>query len=217
MPLVEAPTAPPDRVVLENIRWSTYLALLEDIQPSRGKRLIFDRGTLEIVTTSPFHEKINALVRRFIEIMSLELGIEIASLGKTTWKCEDLQRGFEPDECYYVQSEPLVRGRDDIDLLSDPPSDLVLEVDVSRRSIRRQALYAAFGIREAWRFDGERMHFCELSADRDPAGVETERSVAFPFLAPSDLDRFLAMRATMGENRLVEAFRDWVRETRTKR
>ncbi|MBI4606115.1 MAG: Uma2 family endonuclease [Planctomycetes bacterium] len=217
MPLVETPKALQDQiVVLENIRWSTYVALLEDIQPGRGKRLIYDRGTLEIVVTSPLHERVKTIVGRFLEVMTLELGIDIASLGQTTWKRKDLQRGFEPDECYYVQSEPLVRGRDDIDLARDPPPDIVIEVDISRSSRRRHGVYAAFGIPEAWRFDGERLRFYELRAGRDPAGVEIERSLAFPFLARGDLDRFLALRATMSETRLVEAFRDWAREALRK-
>ena len=214
MTLVETPRAHPDSVVvLRNIRWSTYLSLLDDIQPGRGKQLFYDRGTLEIVATSPFHERTGKLLGRLLEVMTLELGIEIASFGRTTWKREDLQRGFEPDECYYVQSEPLVRGQDHIRLERDPPPDLVVEVDISGSSVARHALYAAFGIREAWRFDGEHVRFYELREGRDPAGVEVERSLAFPFLAPGNIDRFLALRASVSETRLVEAFRDWVRET----
>jgi Uma2 family endonuclease len=217
MPAVQTEKALPQRVVLHNVRWSTYESLLRDIQPGRALRLFFDRGTLEILMTSPLHERVKKLLARFLEALTLELGIDIASLGQTTWKREDLQRGFEPDECYYIQSEILVRGRDDIQLEHDPPPDLVIEVDISTSSIDKHALYAAFGIAEAWRFDGERLRFYELQKDRKPAGRELEHSIAFPFLQPADLDRFLAQRAALGETQLLDAFRDWVRKTLASR
>jgi hypothetical protein len=38
--------------------------------------------------------------------------------------------------------------------------------------------------------------------------------LSFPFLAPADQDRFLALRATQGENAIVVQFRAWVRQRR---
>jgi len=42
--------------------------------------------------------------------------------GSTTFKRADLARGFEPDECYYLQNAPAVRAKDQVDLSVDPPA-----------------------------------------------------------------------------------------------
>jgi Uma2 family endonuclease len=210
MTVLVAPPTGERRVVLENIRWATYEALLGDLGPHPGKRLVYDRGLLEIMTTSPFHEHIKTLLHDFVRIITLELGVAIFSLGQATWKRKDLERGFEPDGCYYLGNEAVPQATDEIDLDTAPPADLVVEVDISRSSVNRRALYAAFGIRELWLFDGERIRFYKLR--RDAKYVAIARSLAFPFLLSDDLDRFLAMRSTMDETRLMRAFRDWVRE-----
>ena len=42
-------------VLLHGVRWSTYVALLEDMG-DRHIRLTYDNGDLEIMTLSPRHE-----------------------------------------------------------------------------------------------------------------------------------------------------------------
>jgi len=103
------------RVVLSGITWSTYEAILADMD-NRPIHLTYDRGALEIMSPSEEHERVKKLIGRMIEAMTEELNIPIRSAGSTTFRREAKQRGLEPDECYYVASEPRVRGKDDFDL-----------------------------------------------------------------------------------------------------
>jgi len=80
--------------------------------------------------------------------------------------------------------------------------------------VNRLAIYAAFGIPEVWRFDGEKVRFYRLG--KENSYDETEKSHAFPFLSPSVLDRFISRRTTRGENRLMQEFRHWVRKNLLK-
>lgn len=57
--------------------------------------------------------------------------MEIRSLGSRTWNREDLARGLEPDQCYYIQNEVLVRKVEQIDLNQFPPPDLAIEIDIA--------------------------------------------------------------------------------------
>ena len=82
---------------------------------------------------------------RMIELVSLERKIEIEALGSTTFSRHDLAKGLEPDECYYIEHAADIRGKLEIDLSVDPPPDLAVEVDITRRSIRRQPIYQALG------------------------------------------------------------------------
>ena len=67
---------------------------------------------------------------------------------------EDLERGVEPDECFYLENEPKVRNKHVIDFQTDPPPDLVAEIDISRSSRRRLGVYGALGVPEVWCYNG---------------------------------------------------------------
>lgn len=202
---VSSPTE--DRIYLENIRWPTYLALLEDLGEHRG-RLTYDHGRLEIVSPSVKHERLKRLLGRLIEAFTEELGIKIASMSSTTLNREDLRRGVEADECYYVENEPAIRGREEIDLTRDPPPDLAIEIEVSSRILPRAPIYAAMGIPEVWRYDGTSLR-SRLGSDGQYH--ESSGSGVFPALPVAELAEFLSRRARTDETELVRSFRAWVR------
>jgi len=155
------------------------------------------------------HERLKTLIGRMIETMTLEWKIPISSGGATTMKSELKQRGLEPDECYYVANELRMRGKDDFDINVDPPPDLVVEVEITRSSLDRMDLYAAFGVPEVWRYDGTTLHVAELQADGTYAA--REQSLAFPFLPLAEISRFLHRRNHVDETSLIDSFREWVR------
>ena len=192
---------------LTGICWETYERLLHDLDESHI-RLTYDQGRLSIVSPSPRHEKIKSLIGRMVGVLSLELGIPISSFGSATWRRVDVGRAIEADECYYVQNEPLVRGKDDIDLNVDPPPDLVVEVDVTRFAVARLPEYAALGVQEVWIYRGG--GFAAMTLQQGQY-VPVDRSVAFPFLRPSELAGILNRRHAIGETTLMVQFRDWLR------
>ena len=122
---------------------------------------------------------------------------------------EAARRGLEPDECYYLQNEPCVRGKGDLDLGVDPPPDLVVEVDLSRSSLDKFAICQSLGIQEIWRFDGVELKVHVRSTQGEYCLAE--RSTAFPLLPLEGLREFLGRWNTAGENRLVREFAEWVR------
>lgn len=193
------------RVVLEPISWQTYVAILNDAENRRG-RITYDRGVLEIMAPSKLHEQVKGLIGRMVEVFTEELNIDMASAGSTTFKREDLDRGFEPDECYYIQHAPDVLGKDEIDLLLDPPPDLLIEVDISRSSLGKFGIYSALGVPEVWHYDGERLRFYVLAAD---AYVEVQESAVLPPLSASQLSQFLSRRLESSETTLIREFRQW--------
>ena len=201
--------APGQRFVLRTADWDSYRAFI-DLLGQSHVRLTYDRGNLELMTVSYLHEWLKKLLGRFIEILSEELNLHLRSVGSTTLDRAELDRGLEPDQCYYLENEPKVRGRDEIDLNVDPPPDLAVEIEVSRSVLNRLSVYAALRIPEVWRFDGETLHILRLTAAGDY--VEVNRSPHFPQLPPAELTAFLGRRHEMSETELVRSFRQWVRE-----
>lgn len=197
-----------NRFLLKNISWQTYEALLKDMESQPGIRLTYDRGKLEIMTPLDLHETYSRLIGRFVETLTEELNIEIRSLGSRTCKREDLTRGLEPDECYYIQNESVVRHLEQIDLNQSPPPDLVIEIDVTSSSINRLDLYAALGVPEVWRYDGSQLIIYQL---QNGEYLVCASSPTFPQLTSSEIIRFLELRKTTGETSLIRLFRSWVR------
>jgi Uma2 family endonuclease len=198
----------PDRVLLQNISWQTYQSLIRDFENQPAMRLTYDRGLLEIRMPLDPHETYKKLLGRLIEALTEELGIEIRSLGSRTCDRKDLERGLEPDQCYYIQNEAVVWDKAQIDLEQDPPPDLAIEIDITSSSIDRLAIYAALGVPEVWRYDGQSLTLYHLERQQYQP---YEFSLAFPSLASTDIERFLTLRASTKENALMRLFRDWVR------
>ena len=97
--------------------------------------------------------------------MTEELDIPIRSGGSTTFKSQILKKGLEPDECYWIANEHLVRGRLDLDLEVDPPPDLAVEVEITRSVLNRMGIYASLRVPEVWRSDGDQIIVEQLQAD----------------------------------------------------
>jgi Uma2 family endonuclease len=194
-------------VVLHNVRWSTYEALLADLGDHRCRH-VYDRGTLEIMGPSQSHERIKALLGRFLEMLTFELNLPMMSLGSTTMRRRDRRRGIEPDACYYIANEPAVRGKE-IDFSRDPPPDLALEVDITSRSLRRLSVYAVLGVPEVWRWDGKTIVIHGLDPTTRSYVVRGTSSI-FPTLPIAELVAFVDRRGTTDDNSLLRAFRDWI-------
>lgn len=57
-------------------------------------------------------------------------------------------------------------GVDELDLAIHSPPDLVIEVDLSSPTLDKEPLYAAFGVAELWRLDGDDLRVRRLNADK---------------------------------------------------
>jgi Uma2 family endonuclease len=200
---------PEQRFVLHNVSWQQYVTIGDALPDWPGLRLTYDRGALEFMTTSQEHEIYKAWLGRLVETLAEELNLAILPCGSATFRKEELERGLEPDQCYWIAHERQMRGKLAWDPQSDPPPDLVLEIEVTRSALGRMGIYAALGVPEVWRFDGETLHVHLLegngyrAADGSPTFPGVPVAGIVPFLRPSQELDYLGT---------VRAFRAWVRE-----
>jgi Uma2 family endonuclease len=201
----------PQRLVLHGVSWREYTRMLRAFAERPGYRLTYDRGTLEIMSPLFEHEADAELLGRFVFVLTEELGLPLQSGRSTTLRRRRMHRGLEPDHSWWIAHEPRVRGKRRIDLRVDPPPDLAVEVDVTRRSLNRMAIYARLGVPEVWRLDSRRgLTFQVLQPNGRYA--EQAHSPTFPLFTPADLMPFLALRTQHNENEVVRRFRDFVRQ-----
>ncbi len=198
-----------NRVLLTGIQWETYNALVDDLGEC-NLRLTYNDGSLEIMTLSFQHESFKTLLGRLFEMLTFTLHIPIRSLGSTTLKPEHIRKGLEPDECYYVRNEAKIRGKSKLDFDVDPSPDLAIEVDISHSSINRLLIYAALGIAEVWRYDGQALYIHHLQ--NDGTYVLADHSLNLPDFPVREIARFLAPDPQVDETSLMWSFVDWVRE-----
>ena len=198
-----------NRVILNNISWDTFERLLADIGDRRKTLFHYINSTLEIMSPLSLHEGSNRFIDDLIRAFSDELAIDLRKLGSLLMKIPDLKLGAEPDSCYYIQNEPIIRGKEVIIVGQDPAPDLVLEVDITNPSDRRLPIYALLAVPEVWRYDGYSLEFLALE---NGAYQPIEKSLSFPDLPAAIVVEYVQKRLTLGESGTLREFRKWVRE-----
>lgn len=197
------------RFVIHGVTWEKYLALL-DWMGDRHIRVTFDGEDLELMSPSYEHERGGALVGHLIERLSEELDLDICSGGQTTFKSELVEKGLEPDRCYWLRNEPVIRGKTELDLAADPPPDLAVEVEVTSSVLDRPEIYSALGIPEIWRWRRGRLEVLLLGPDRRYHA--SDAGACLPMVPVAEFGRRVARGLEIGERQLIREFVAWVRE-----
>jgi Uma2 family endonuclease len=207
------PPTSSSQLVLHDIDWETYEKLLEIFAEHPALRMTYYKGTLELMTPLAEHERYSWTLGRLLVVLSEELGLEILGLKSTTWRSQPKAVGKEADECFYIQNEATVRGKLKIDLTSDPPPDLAIEIDVTNSSLDKLAVYAELKVPEVWRWQDGKLTVNILT---DAGYIESETSLAFGSFPIKELTRFMQLDSQKGENARLREFREWVRSQNTR-
>jgi Uma2 family endonuclease len=192
-----------ERFVIHGVDWHIYDAIVRALGDHRT-RVTFDGRDLELMSPSPAHEMYKIRIGHLLAGLALELNIEIIGGGSMTFRRQDLERGLEPDQCYWIQNELSIRGKRDIDLSVDPPPDLAIEIDISRSALDRMAIYAGLEIPEVWTFNGESLRIHLLQADGKYVTSDTSR--CFPWLPVSEMIPFLQPDEKSGDTTRARRF-----------
>ena len=142
-------------------------------------------------------------------MFTFQRDIPCVGLGNTTWKKRAIAKGLEADECYYIANAQWAADREKIDLHTDPPPDLAIEVDITRSSLDKQAIYAALGVPELWRFENDRLMIVQLAGKTYKA---VSVSPSLPSLPPEVVERFVRQRTSgKTDTQILSEFVEWVK------
>jgi len=197
------------KLVLHGVSWDEYEALMDQLVDPAGLRIAYDDGTLQIMTTSVEHEIYGRFFERLVAVIMLRKHVTIRSFGSATMRKRKKTKGNEPDACFYVQSAPLIGNRVDIDFEIDPPPDIAVEIDLHRDSISKFSIYAALGVGEVWRYDGDVLRI-DLLEGHDY--VPANQSRALPMLTSEILTNFLRRMREDEFQALIE-FDEWIQRS----
>ena len=209
---IPATTAPvpvgEQRVTLHDVSWESYEKILEALGNKRSALLSYYKGTLEITSPLEEHESSSSRIDQFINLLTEEGSMNLKSMQSTTLNKPTLKVGSEPDQCYYIANELQVRGKK-VDLKTDPPPDLIVEVDITHTDINKNRLYAEIEVPEFWRYDGDRLTIYQLQGGEYQ---DVEASPTFPGVPKEKLYEFLNDCTQQGETQAKRNLRIWVRE-----
>lgn len=139
------------RLLLEGVTWEQYdalVALFMDQFP--GLRMTYLEGTLELMSTSPEHERLKKILARLIEAFAEEMDLVLNGYGAATFRKEAAARGLEPDECYCLGE------------LHEVP-DIALEVVITSGGINKLKVYQGLGVQEVWFWEKQQLRIFGLS------------------------------------------------------
>ena len=182
--------------------------MLADVGDDRAWRIAYDNGVLEIRRLYQEQEVPVIMLACFVNAIADELEIEVMHVGALLLERKELKSAIEPDTCFYIQNEALVRSRD-IDLETDPPPDLAVESDYTNSSLNKFAIYAALGVPEIWRYRHQTLEVYQLV---DGKYESVTQSVAFPFLPIAEIPEFIEQSRAIGQRSAVRLFRTKIRE-----
>jgi Uma2 family endonuclease len=199
---------PGHRIQLQDVNWNEFEAILDELGDKRACHIAYSDGTLEIRIPLPEHEVDKELIGDMVKILLEELDIDNECFGSTTFKRQDVAKGIEPDQCFYIENYAVMIGKRRLDLTVDPPPDLAIEVDVTSKT--GLDAYRSLGVPELWRFEDGQLKISLLQNGQYQDASSSPHFANFPII--NSVSQFLDRAQTEGRSQTLKAFRQWVRE-----
>ncbi len=203
------------RLDLHGLSWVQYIAIAEALSERRGLRMAYLDGSLTLLTVSRGHDRHSDLVDTILKAVAQGCRVVFDVSGSATLRLEGVVAGVEPDRSYYFGANAVRMGAiEAIDLTTQPPPDLAVEVEVTHSADRSMMIYARLGVPEIWRLNANRgkLGFWSLGAGGEYTRVE--RSRFLPVLEPGDVLAQLELARTMSSYlEWLDQLPGWVRDT----
>ncbi len=182
-------------ITLHRIGWDQYRTIA-DALPERGDlRIIYLDGSLTLLTTSRRHDWFAERLGDLVEAIATGLEIPWEDAGTATFRREDAGAGVEGDKTFYFGANAdRMQGPQDIDLSTQPPPDLAVEVEVSDPADQALLVWGRLGVPEVWRFEPGREHLGFWRRRDDGIYEAVARSVVLPHVEPADILEQLGSR-----------------------
>ncbi|MEG3439094.1 Uma2 family endonuclease [Pannus brasiliensis CCIBt3594] len=153
VPIQSIELTPGSCISIDSLSWRDYETFLAE-RGERRYRVAYYRGTLEIVSPLPLHERPHRLIADIVKTILDFQGRDWEDFGATTFRRIGIA-GVEPDTCFYIENADRVRSCLRMDLTIDPPPDLAIESDVTSKTTLDA--YLAIAVPEVWVYSEGRL------------------------------------------------------------
>ncbi|MEM8718303.1 MAG: Uma2 family endonuclease [Cyanobacteria bacterium P01_G01_bin.39] len=188
MDLLTIGTQRSDRITMINdISWSEYEKILQQVDNDFPGRISYLDGTLAIMSSDRSHEMPKKLIGMLLEEYLCQFDLDFYALGSETFKKPPA--GKEPDQSYCFGTK------------KDYP-DLAIEIVVSSEGINDLAIYAILNVPEVWFYQSNKINIYSLIDDNHQL---VESSLILSQLNIAFIEKY--MLRTDSFNRIIRDFR----------
>ncbi|NLX95567.1 MAG: Uma2 family endonuclease [Rhodopirellula sp.] len=140
---------PGSEVILRDQTWADYEGLLAQREDSAALKVRYDARKQEIRVMAPLprHGKMSLALSNLVQAILRHQGRDWEGFDPITLKRFG-EAGLEPDKCFYIQRREAILGKEQIDLATDPPPDLAIEIDAT--SLTNAEDYEPLKVGELW-------------------------------------------------------------------
>jgi Uma2 family endonuclease len=171
---------PAGSVVRLPATWQDYQALSQQRGDGSIPRIKYRHGEVLLMSPLPKHGRDTSLIADVIKVLLDHVGQEYDAFTSVTMDRPE-ESGIEPDYCFYINNWQAVSGKDRLDWVSEPPPDLVLEIDVTSYSDIND--YLLYRVPEVWLFRKTQILIYQL---QNTEYILQERSLYFPEIQIQD-------------------------------
>ena len=156
--------SPGSEVVLRHQTWADYEELLQRRQDNAAVKVRYSARTQEIRIMAPLpeHGNYSDVLSDLVKALLRHLGQDCECFDPITLKRIG-ESGLEPDKCFYIRNREAILGKKRIDLETDPPPDLALEIDATSSSNPED--YEPLRVPELWIYREGSLHIYILDGE----------------------------------------------------
>jgi len=129
--------------------WQNYQKLCQQRGDRSIPRIKYRSGEVLLMSPMPKHGRDAHAIANAITTLLDHTEREYDAFTPVTMELPD-ESGIEPDYCFYIDHWQAVSGKERIDWETDPPPDLVLEIEVTSYSDVND--YLPYRVPEVWLF-----------------------------------------------------------------
>ena len=165
---------PPGAVVRLPATWQEYQTLCQQRGDGSLPRIKYHDGEVLLMSPLPKHGRDAHLIANVITALLDHIGKEYDAFTPVTMELPQ-ESAIEPDYCFYIDNLEAISGKERIDWSSEPPPDLVLEIDVTSYSNVND--YLPYRVPEIWLFREKQLLIYQLQGEEY---ILQEKSLYFP-------------------------------------
>jgi Uma2 family endonuclease len=199
--------------VIPSVSWEGYVSFNDAVISPAHLRMIYCEGRLTLLTESRKHGWYSRCLYSLVVALAGGLRMNWEPAATATYRKQEKEGGVEGDETFYFgQNAEIMKGPKDIDLNSQPPPDLAVEVEVSHSADDAVLVWGRLGVPEVWRFDPIAMECSFWKRRRQGDYAEIKHSIAFPMLNPDDVLAQIRLAVELGAADWHAQLDRWVRK-----
>jgi len=207
------PVVPDPCMVLYGVAYDQYATISAALTGQKNLRLVFIDGRLTLLSPLRQHDWAAERLGDLVKAVANGCGILWEDARSSTYRRGDMEVGVEGDDTFYFGANAeIMRGSREIDLATQPPPDLAIEVEVSHPASDAVGVWGRLGVPEVWRFDARRDAISFWLRRDDGTYGPIDRSIGLPWLEPADILGQLRLADELGSARWTMQLADWVRD-----